>query len=84
MMIRFDHYRNLEAWVRSSDHTPMVAKVDPILEEGDKMVVNNGMEFWFAPEAVQAKIPTHWAPPCGLVTSAGEILYFIMLGSMLG
>ena len=60
VIIRFDHYRNLDTWVRSDDRARMIAKVDPILEEGDKITVKSGMDFWFTPEAVQAKIPTRW------------------------
>jgi antibiotic biosynthesis monooxygenase (ABM) superfamily enzyme len=60
ILVRFDTQEHALAWMRSADRARLIGEVGPMLEEGDKFTVKSGLDFWFTPEEVRAKVPTRW------------------------
>lgn len=60
IVIRFDTRDNLLTWMGSRERTRLINKVQPFLAEDDKFEVLSGLDFWFTPEDVKARLPTHW------------------------
>lgn len=60
VIIRFDTIDNLKHWMESDDRKYMVKKIRPILEKDDNYYIKTGLDFLFAPETEQAKIPVRW------------------------
>ena len=54
IIIRFDRYEHLKAWVESDVRRNYVRKVEPILEGGDRIEIKSGLDFWFTPPGVRA------------------------------
>ena len=54
IIIRFDQYDHLQAWVESDTRRNYVRKVEPILEGGDRIEIKSGLDFWFTPPGVRA------------------------------
>jgi antibiotic biosynthesis monooxygenase (ABM) superfamily enzyme len=60
VIIRFDTEANLRAWIESPTRNTLIDKVSPLLVKGDDVVISGGLDFWFAPQQGQAKIPIKW------------------------
>lgn len=60
VIIRFDTREHLLDWMGSQDRKQLIDNVRPLLAEDDKFVVRSGLDFWFTPEGVKAKLPTRW------------------------
>lgn len=54
IIIRFDHYDHLQAWVESDTRRRYIRKVEPILDGGDRIEIKSGLDFWFTPPGVRA------------------------------
>lgn len=54
IIIRFDCYDHLQAWVASDMRRDYVRQVEPILEGGDRIEIKSGLDFWFTPPGVRA------------------------------
>lgn len=54
IIIRFDHYDHLRAWVESDTRRDYIRRVEPILEGGDRIEIKSGLDFWFTPPGVRA------------------------------
>ena len=54
IIIRFDQYDHLQAWVESDIRRKYIRKVEPILEGGDRIEIKSGLDFWFTPPGVRA------------------------------
>lgn len=60
IIIRFDTRQNLLAWMESDARKALIQKARPLLVDDDKFVVSSGLDFWFTPEGVKAKLPRRW------------------------
>lgn len=60
IIIRYDTQAHLLAWMHSPDRQRLIEKVRPFLADDDKFCVLEGLDFWFTPEAIKAKLPTRW------------------------
>jgi len=60
IVIRFDTRDHLLAWMGSSDRTRLIDKVQPLLMEDDRYLVQSGLDFWFTPEGIKPKYPKRW------------------------
>jgi antibiotic biosynthesis monooxygenase (ABM) superfamily enzyme len=60
VVLRFDSRANLESWMGSSERSRLIEKVRPLLATDDEFFVRTGLDFWFVPEAAQAKVPPRW------------------------
>ncbi len=60
LIIRFDTYDHLQAWMESEDRKRLIEKVRPLLAKDDNFVVQNGLNFWFLPPGSTAKVPIRW------------------------
>lgn len=54
IIIRFDQYDHLQAWVESDIRRKYIPRVEPILEGGDRIEIKSGLDFWFTPPGVRA------------------------------
>ena len=54
IIIRFDQYDHLKAWVESDIRRKYIRRVEPILEGGDRIEIKSGLDFWFTPPGVRA------------------------------
>lgn len=54
IIIRFDCYDHLKAWVESDACRNHVRNVEPILVGGDRIEIKSGLDFWFTPPGVRA------------------------------
>ncbi|MBX3666624.1 MAG: antibiotic biosynthesis monooxygenase [Burkholderiales bacterium] len=54
IIIRFDCYDHLRAWVESDTRREYVRRVEPILDGGDRIEIKSGLDFWFTPPGVRA------------------------------
>jgi antibiotic biosynthesis monooxygenase (ABM) superfamily enzyme len=57
IIIRFAQYDFLKKWTDSEDRKNYIQKVRPYLKNDDTFQVKTGLDFWFTPESVEAKIP---------------------------
>jgi antibiotic biosynthesis monooxygenase (ABM) superfamily enzyme len=60
VIIRFDTQDHLKAWLGSPERNRLIEKVRPLLVAGDDVVVRDGLDFWFLPEAAKAQAPVRW------------------------
>jgi hypothetical protein len=60
VFVRFDTQANLLTWMHSEDRNKLVQKVQPYLAKEEEFQVKSGLDFWFTPEEVKAKLPTKW------------------------
>ena len=60
VVIRFDTRHNLENWMNSDARRSLIEKVRPLLAKDDDFYIRSGVDFWFAPEGAQAKLPVRW------------------------
>jgi antibiotic biosynthesis monooxygenase (ABM) superfamily enzyme len=60
VIIRFDTRAHLQAWMESPTRRRLIEKVEPLLVSGDDFFVSSGLDFWFAPEGANARIPARW------------------------
>lgn len=60
ILVRFDTEAHAREWLRSEDRARLLADVRPLLEADDSFTVKSGLDFWFTPEEVHAKVPTRW------------------------
>jgi len=60
VILRFDTEANLRAWMASPTRTRWIEAMVPLFLEGDAFVVSSGLDFWFAPAAVNVRIPPRW------------------------
>jgi antibiotic biosynthesis monooxygenase (ABM) superfamily enzyme len=58
-ILRFDSLDNLNIWAESETRQSLVAQVSHLLEQGDQVRINTGVDFWFTPEG--SKPPKPWA-----------------------
>lgn len=54
IIIRFDGYNHLRAWVESGTRRDYIRRIEPILEGGDRIEIQSGLDFWFTPPGVRA------------------------------
>jgi antibiotic biosynthesis monooxygenase (ABM) superfamily enzyme len=57
-ILRFDSYKNLNAWAESDTRNALVSRVSDLLTKGDVHEIRTGIDFWFTPEHV--KPPKPW------------------------
>jgi antibiotic biosynthesis monooxygenase (ABM) superfamily enzyme len=60
IVIRFDTRDHLLAWMGSADRNRLIEKVQPLLMEDDRYLVQSGLDFWFTPEGIKPKFPKRW------------------------
>ena len=60
IVIRFDHEDHLHAWTHSHDRKRLIAEVQPLLVDGDKLSVLDGLDYWFVTENTPTKPPKKW------------------------
>lgn len=58
VIIRFAGVDSLRAWIESDVRQSFLQRIEHALEEGDRYVIQTGLDFWFAPPAV--KPPKRW------------------------
>ncbi|MEO0586237.1 MAG: antibiotic biosynthesis monooxygenase, partial [Planctomycetota bacterium] len=66
VLVRFATREHLERWAQSEARAGLVDEIAPLLVDGDRFTMRSGLDFWFTPEAVAARVPTRWKQ--GLVT----------------
>ncbi len=57
-ILRFDTLAHLNDWSESEMRQSFVAQVRHLLEHGDQVEINTGVDFWFTPEGL--KPPKPW------------------------
>lgn len=60
IVIRFDTRDHLLAWMGSADRNRLIEKVQSLLMEEDRYLVQSGLDFWFTPEGIKPKFPKRW------------------------
>lgn len=60
IIIRYDTQEHLLAWMHSPNRQRLIDKVRPCLADDDQFRVLDGLDFWFTPDEVKAKLPTRW------------------------
>lgn len=60
VLLRFDTEAHAQAWMRSPERARLVDEVQAFLEDDEKFTVKSGLDFWFTPEEVRAKVPVRW------------------------
>jgi len=60
VIIRFASHEYMKLWMSSKERKQFIDKVRPILASDDAYKVHSGLEFLFASEEVNAKVPTRW------------------------
>jgi antibiotic biosynthesis monooxygenase (ABM) superfamily enzyme len=60
VLLRFDTEEHALGWMRSQDRARLLEELKPILEDDEKFTVKSGLDFWFTPEEVRAKVPVRW------------------------
>jgi len=56
-ILRFDTLDSLNAWAESETRKKYVDKVTHLLEAGDQVDIQTGVDFWFTPEGVHPPKP---------------------------
>jgi antibiotic biosynthesis monooxygenase (ABM) superfamily enzyme len=46
--------------MQSNDRNRLIQKVLPIVVHGDNYAIRSGLDFWFAPEGEDVKVPVRW------------------------
>ena len=57
-VLRFDNLDNLNGWAQSETRRAFVSRVHDLLETGDDVQIQTGLDFWFTPESI--KPPKPW------------------------
>jgi antibiotic biosynthesis monooxygenase (ABM) superfamily enzyme len=60
VIIRFASHEHMKLWMHSLERKQFIGKVRPILASDDDYKVHSGLEFLFAPEEANDKVPTRW------------------------
>lgn len=60
VIIRFDTPEHLKKWMESDDRERLIEKVQPLFVGSDDFYVSSGLDFWFTPAGVKAKVPVRW------------------------
>lgn len=60
ILLRFASEPQALAWMHSADRARLIAETSELLEAADGFTVQSGLDFWFTPEEVRAKVPTRW------------------------
>ncbi len=60
ILLRFASEPQALSWMHSADRARLIEEVNELLEDGDGFAVHSGIDFWFTPEEVRAKVPTRW------------------------
>ncbi|GAB6194826.1 antibiotic biosynthesis monooxygenase [Lysobacter xanthus] len=60
IVIRFDSVTHLEAWMRSTERSRLIAQLRPLLAGDDNVRISSGLDFWFAPAEPRAPVPVRW------------------------
>ena len=60
VIIRFDTDQNLRRWMECATRNTLIDKVRPLLVTGDDFFISSGLDFWFAPQQSNARIPIRW------------------------
>lgn len=76
IIIRFDQRHHLEDWINSEDRRLLIAKITPLLSQGDRYAIRSGLDFLFAPEPSGSTAPVRWKQ--FLVT--WSVIYPLVLG----
>ena len=45
---------------KHADRNRLIEKVQPLLMEDDRYLVQSGLDFWFTPEGIKPKFPKRW------------------------
>jgi antibiotic biosynthesis monooxygenase (ABM) superfamily enzyme len=76
VIVRFDDQHCLQQWMHSATRQQLIAEVQPLLAEADRFHVRSGLDYWFLPESVQARMPKRWKQALATWT----VLYPLVLG----
>lgn len=60
VIIRFASHEHMKLWMSSPERKQFIDKVRPILASDDDYKVHSGLEFLFASEEANTKVPTRW------------------------
>lgn len=60
VIIRFDTREHLQNWMGSEQRKRLIEKVRPLLARDDDFTIRSGLDFWFAPEGAEARVPVRW------------------------
>lgn len=60
VILRFDNKENLERWLGSPERKRLIEKVRPLLANDDDFFIRTGLDFWFAPDGANARVPVRW------------------------
>jgi len=60
IIIRFDTVDHLKAWITSRDREQLIEKAARLLVADDAYTIHGGLDFWFMPHGLQAKVPARW------------------------
>ena len=60
VIIRFASHEHMKLWMHSQERKQFIDKVRPILASDDDYKVHSGLEFLFASEEANDKVPTRW------------------------
>lgn len=60
VIIRFETRDHLQQWMSSPERRQLIEKVRPLLAHDDDFFIRSGLDFWFAPEGAQARVPVRW------------------------
>lgn len=57
VILHFDTEPNLMQWLQSDVRKELIAQVEPLLIQSEKVEIKTGLEFWFTPQAQKAASP---------------------------
>ncbi|EIF42734.1 ABM domain-containing protein [gamma proteobacterium BDW918] len=60
IMIRFRTAEQLKSWMTSPKRQQLIDKARPFISGNDDFNITSGLDFWFTPRNVRAKIPVRW------------------------
>lgn len=60
VVIHFDTEAHLLNWLESDTRKLLLQEVRDWLDADDSFTVHSGLDFWFTPEEVNAKVPVRW------------------------
>ena len=57
IVVRFDTLEHLQGWLGSETRRQLITQVGPLLERGDQVDIQTGLEFWFTPPTPAQRRP---------------------------
>jgi uncharacterized protein len=60
IIIRFATASDASRWVDSADRRRLLGEIDDAIEQGDRLRIQPGIDFWFTPSRVDKKQPPGW------------------------